>query len=90
VGTGAELFLRDELLAEFLTAHRHIRLDIAVSNEIRDIVGKGYDAGIQLGEVIDRDMIAVPVSGDLRLGVVGAPVILSRREATRPEPEPQY
>jgi hypothetical protein len=41
VGTGAELFLRDELLAEFLTAHRHIRLDIAVSNEIRDIVSKG-------------------------------------------------
>jgi hypothetical protein len=26
-----------------------------------------------LGEVIARDMIAVPVSGDLRLGVVGAP-----------------
>ena len=26
-----------------------------------DIVAEGYDAGVRLGEVIDRDMIAVPV-----------------------------
>jgi DNA-binding transcriptional LysR family regulator len=44
-----------------------------VTNEIHDIVASGYDAGIHLGEVIDRDMIAVPVSGDLRLVVVSAP-----------------
>src|SRR5439155_2975173 len=73
VSPGAELFLRDELLAEFLAAHLHIRIDLAVSNEITDIVAQGYDAGIQLGEVIDRDMIAVPVSGDLRLRVIAAP-----------------
>lgn len=73
VSSGAELYLRDEMLAEFLAAHPRIRLDIAVSNEIGDIVANGYDAGIQLGEVIDGDMIAVPVSGDLRLVVVGAP-----------------
>src|SRR5881397_2361282 len=73
VSTGAELFIRDHLLAGFLAAHSHIQLDIAVSNEMRDIVANGYDAGIQLGEVIDRDMIAVPVSGDLRLTVVGSP-----------------
>jgi DNA-binding transcriptional LysR family regulator len=73
VSSGAELFVRDELLGAFLAAHKHIQLDIAVTNEIRDIVASGYDAGIQLGEVIDRDMIAVPVSGDLRLVVVGAP-----------------
>ena len=73
VATGAEHFLRDRVLADFLSAHPHIRLDLAVSNETTDIVANGYDAGVQLGEVIDRDMIAVPVSGDLRLAVVGAP-----------------
>lgn len=78
VSTGAERFLRDELLAEFLTTHSHIQLDIAVTNEIRDIVASGYDAGIHLGEVIDRDMIAVPVSGDLRLIVVGTPSYFAR------------
>ena len=79
VSAGAELFLRDEVLAEFLASHRHIHLDIAVSNEIRDIVASGYDAGIHLGEVIDRDMIAVPMSGDLRLIVVGAPSYFAAR-----------
>jgi DNA-binding transcriptional LysR family regulator len=83
VSPGAELFLRDQLLAGFLAAHPHIRLDVAVSNEITDIVAGGYDAGIQLGEVIDRDMIAVPVSGDLRLVVVGSPAYF----AVRPKPK---
>jgi hypothetical protein len=47
--------------------HRGKKRDIAVRNAPVDIVAQGYDAGIQLGEVIDRDMIAVPASGDLRL-----------------------
>src|SRR5690349_20072976 len=38
MSAGAELFLRDEVLAEFLSSYPHIRLDIAVSNEVRDIV----------------------------------------------------
>jgi DNA-binding transcriptional LysR family regulator len=78
VSYGAERFLRDEVLTEFLTTHSHIQLDIAVTNEIRDIVASGYDAGIHLGEVIDRDMIAVPVSGDLRLVVAGSPSYFAR------------
>jgi DNA-binding transcriptional LysR family regulator len=76
---GAEHFLRDEVVAGFLAEHPHVQLDLAVSNEITDIVAEGYDAGIHLGEVIDRDMIAVPISGDLRLVVVGAPSYFARR-----------
>jgi DNA-binding transcriptional LysR family regulator len=66
-------------IAGFLRAHPHVQLDIAVSSEIHDIVASGYDAGIHLGEVIDRDMIAVPITGDLRLVVVGAPTYFARR-----------
>ena len=69
----AESFLSGPLLAGFLDVHPHVRLDLFVSDEPVDIVAEGYDGGIRLGEVIDRDMIAVPVSGDLRLVVVGAP-----------------
>jgi DNA-binding transcriptional LysR family regulator len=50
-----------------------------VSDAPVDIVAEGFDAGIQLGEVIDKDMIAVPVTGDLRLTVVGAPSYFARR-----------
>jgi DNA-binding transcriptional LysR family regulator len=54
-------------------------LDLFVSDEPLDIVAEGFDAGIRLGEVIDRDMIAVPVSGDLTLTVVATPSYLARR-----------
>src|SRR5688572_17110937 len=66
-------------LGEFLRKHPHVQLDLVINEAPVDIVADGYDAGIQLGEVIDRDMIAVPVSGDLRLAVVGAPSYFARR-----------
>jgi len=83
VASGAEGSLAESLLGDFLAAHPHIRLDLPVTNEIRDIVARGYDAGIQLGEVIDRDMIAVPVSGDLRLAVVGSPAYFAHHRKPR-------
>ena len=73
VSSGVEEFLRESLLGAFLATHPHVLLDLAMTNAARDIAAGGYDAGIQLGEVIDKDMIAVPVSGDLRLAVVGSP-----------------
>lgn len=81
--TAADTLLAGPLLAEFLAEHPQIRLDLVVSDASIDIVAEGYDAGIQLGETIDGDMIAVPVTGDLRLVVVGAPSYFARH----PRPE---
>jgi DNA-binding transcriptional LysR family regulator len=81
VANAAETFLSGPLLGGFLTAHPHVDIDVDVSNAPIDIVREGYDAGIRLGEVIDRDMIAVPVSGDLRLLVVGAPAYFAQHPA---------
>jgi len=83
VADASESFLSGSLLAGFIAAHPHVDLDVVVSNAPIDIVAARYDAGIQLGEVIDRDMIAVPVSGDLRLVVVGSPAYLARRGRPR-------
>ena len=77
--TVAETTFVGSLLTEFLLAHPHVRLDVVASDAAVDIVAEGYDAGIQLGEVIDKDMIAVPVTGDLRLAVVAAPSYFARR-----------
>lgn len=73
VSSAAESFLNASTLAGFLAKHRDVQLDLFLSDEPLDVVAEGFDGGIRLGEVIDRDMIAVPVSGDLRLVVVGAP-----------------
>jgi DNA-binding transcriptional LysR family regulator len=75
----AETLFGESLIVPFLRDHPHIRLDLAVSDAPIDIVADGYDAGIQLGEVIDKDMIAVPVTGDLRLAIVGSPAYFAKR-----------
>ena len=81
VAGAAQSFLAGALLAVFLAEQPHVALDVFISDEPLDIVAEGYDAGIRLGEVIDRDMIAVPISGDLRLIVVGAPSYFARHSA---------
>jgi DNA-binding transcriptional LysR family regulator len=83
VGTAADPVLTGPLLVDFLTAHPHVRLDLVVSDEAVDIVAGGFDAGIQIGETIDRDMVAVPVTGDIRMTVVGAPAYLAQRGTPR-------
>jgi DNA-binding transcriptional LysR family regulator len=62
IASGAEGFLRGDVLAGFLQAYPDVQLDIIVDEHGGDIVAAGYDAGIRLGEVIEQDMIAVPAS----------------------------
>ena len=76
--TVAESTLFGALLTGFLSDHPQVRLDLVVSDAAVDIVAGRFDAGIQLGEVIDKDMIAIPLTGDLRLAVVGAPSYFAR------------
>lgn len=73
VSSIAERFLSGPFLAAFCTANPEIQLDITVTDEEFDIVAEGYDAGVRLGEVIDEDMIAVPVAGDERQIAVCSP-----------------
>jgi DNA-binding transcriptional LysR family regulator len=60
-------------LARFASSYPEIVLEVTSSNDPVDLVAGEYDAGIQIGEFIQRDMIAVRVSKDMRLAVVGTP-----------------
>jgi len=77
----AEQFLSGPLIASFAAAHPGVTIDITVTDEEFDIVAAGYDAGVRLGEVIEQDMIAVPLTGDQREVVVAAPTYLSAHGA---------
>ncbi len=79
----AEGFLSGPVLDGFLDRHPHVRLDVFVSDEPLDIVAAGYDAGVRLGELIDRDMVAVPLAGNERLLVAGAPSYWQRHPKPR-------
>ena len=70
--TAAHLVLLPKL-AQFARAYPEIELEVTMSNDPADLVAGQFDAGVQIGEFIQRDMIAVRVSRDLRLAVVGSP-----------------
>ncbi|MGO4675726.1 LysR family transcriptional regulator [Bosea sp. 2YAB26] len=79
VSSIAESFLSGPLLTSFGVACPDVQLDVLVTDDEIDIVAYGYDAGVRLGEVIEQDMIAVPVSAPQRQLAVGAPGYLARR-----------
>jgi DNA-binding transcriptional LysR family regulator len=81
VSSIAEHFLAGPLLAGFAATYPSIHLDITVTDEELDIVAEGYDAGVRLGEVIEQDMIAVPVSGEQRQSAVCSPAYLEAHGA---------
>lgn len=83
VSSIAESFLRADVLTGFLAAYPDVRLDLTISDDERDIVAQGFDAGVRLGEVIEQDMIAVAVSGEQRQLVVGSPDYVRRRGVPR-------
>ena len=78
VSSIAERFLSGPFLAGFAEANPEIELDITVTDDEFDIVAEGYDAGVRLGEVIEQDMIAVPVAGDERQLTVCSPAYRDR------------
>lgn len=66
-------------LTAFAKAYPDIVLDVVTVTGPVDLVAGEFDAGIQLGEYIQKDMIAVRVTPELRLAVVGSPGYFSSR-----------
>jgi DNA-binding transcriptional LysR family regulator len=60
------------MLKKFAQDYPDIVLDVTTDESPMDIVAGGYDAGIHFGEYIQKDMIAVRVSGDQRAAIVGS------------------
>jgi len=66
-------------LPAFLKRYPDIELDASIDDAFVDIVAQGFDAGIRIGEMIDREMIGVRVGEDLRMIVVGSPGYFAER-----------
>jgi DNA-binding transcriptional LysR family regulator len=66
------------VLRELLPAHPDIHVEVIVDYGLTDIVAERYDAGIRMGEQVERDMIAVRVGPELRMAAVAAPSYFER------------
>jgi DNA-binding transcriptional LysR family regulator len=61
-------------LAKFAREYPDVALDVTSEDDTRgDLVAGRFDAGIHLGEFIQRDMVAVRVTGRQRAAIVAAP-----------------
>lgn len=65
-------------LARFHRLHPEVLLDIVVDDGLSDIVAGGFDAGIRVGERLQKDMIAVRLTPDVKLLAVASPDYLAR------------
>jgi len=68
------------LLAPFLAAYPEITLDIVSDDSRLDIVSGRFDAGLRIGERIERDMIAVRIIDEIHMYCVGSPSYFKDRE----------
>lgn len=69
-------------IGAFAASYPDVVLDVSTAADQMDLVAGGFDAGIQLGEYVERDMVAVRVSPDHRAAIVASPAYF----ATRPRP----
>jgi len=67
------------LLAEF----PDIKVEFDISYGFRDIVADRFDAGVRMGDTIDKDMIAVPIGPKLRMAAVASPAYFAKHPAPK-------
>ncbi len=66
------------MLTEFERNYPNIVLDITLDDAVVDMVAGGFDIAIRIGEVVERDMVAVALGPELRQVAVAAPAYLAR------------
>lgn len=82
--TCGEHVLRTTLLPKLtplLQDYPDIKVEFDINYGFRDIVADRFDAGVRLGDTIDKDMIAVPIGPPLRMAVAASPAYFASHPA---------
>ncbi len=70
-------------LGRFCRAHPDVVLDIVIDDGLSDIVADRFDAGIRVGQRLEKDMIAVRLTPDMKMLAVASPGYLARHGPPR-------
>jgi DNA-binding transcriptional LysR family regulator len=71
------------VLPSFFLSHPAVQVEMSLNDGFIDIVEGGFDAGIRLGDSVQRDMVAVPLTGVERTCIVASPDYIARRGMPR-------
>ncbi|WP_193099856.1 LysR family transcriptional regulator [Burkholderia sp. Z1] len=66
-------------LAPMLRDYRDLKVEFVTDYGLSDIVAERFDFGVRLGDQVAKDMIAVRISPDLKMAIVGAPAYFAER-----------
>jgi DNA-binding transcriptional LysR family regulator len=83
--TCGEHVLRTTLLPKLtplLLEYPDVKVEFDINYGFRDIVADRFDAGVRLGDTIDKDMIAIPIGPELRMSAAASPAYF----AAHPKP----
>ena len=70
-------------LSPVLAEYPDVQLEMAVDPKLTDIVEERFDAGVRLGESVEKDMIALRIGPDLRMLTVGTREYFARHGRAR-------
>jgi len=70
-------------LLPLMQRYPDVNIEFDVNYGLRDIVADRFDAGVRLGESIDRDMVALPIGPPLRMAAVATPDYFNRHPAPK-------
>jgi len=70
-------------LGGFLRENPHVHIELTNDEGFVDIVERGFDAGVRMGESVQQDMVAIPLGGPVTMAVVGSPEYFERVPAPR-------
>jgi DNA-binding transcriptional LysR family regulator len=71
------------LLGGFLEACPEVQVELSTDEGYIDIVERGLDAGVRMGESVQKDMVAVPIGGPITVALVGSPAYFKRYSVPR-------
>lgn len=68
-------------LAPVLPQYPDIHLEISSDYRMVDIAAERYDIGVRWGDQVEKDMIAVRLTADVRMMIVGSPAYFAKHPA---------
>jgi DNA-binding transcriptional LysR family regulator len=87
VARAGQMIVLQPILRRFLDRYPNIRIDLSIDNSLIDIVGRGFDAGIRFGDLVERDMVAVTVGPPISAWILATPDYLQRHGTPRNPPD---
>ncbi|MYN39963.1 LysR family transcriptional regulator [Duganella sp. FT109W] len=70
-------------LSPIMHDYPDVKIDINVDYSMTNIVSQRFDAGVRLGDQVEKDMIAVRIGPDLRMAVVATPEYFAKHGKPR-------